>query len=235
MNRDSNTYGGIVFKTRDELISSVLEVLPLERMQEDKWLLVANSLDAIYITQALAQKLHLDYDLLFCEPIMAPNNENCVVAMVSEREEIVLNTALVESFGINLDFIYAQANRNYEEKVLPKVYKYRKGEFISSLTDKNILLIDEGCETGMSAMCAAKTIINAGAKSLAYVSAVVAKDIVPTLDAVFDEMFFAQEIADFVSVAFYCKAFKQLEHNEVFDIISASKYYLPLQKNREED
>lgn len=178
----------------------------------------------------IADKLHLKYDLLFCEPICAPNNPECIIGMVSETEDIVLNQELVESFSINLDFIYGEAHRKYEEKILPKVYKYRKGGLIGSLEGKNVLLVDEGCETGMTVMCATKTAINLNAKSVAYATPVLPANVAIALEPVIDEVFSVFKVSNFVDVEFYYSKLKELSSEDVVEVIKNSKSYLPFQK-----
>lgn len=220
----------ISFEDRSNAAEKLLDILPKERMQKDEWLLVSVSTQAVPIADMIAEKLNLKYDLLFCEHICAPNNKNCVIGMVSETEEIVLHSELVNSFGINLDFIYGEAHRQYEEKILPKVYKYRKGDLIGSLEGKNVLLIDEGCETGMTIMVAVKTVIHGGAKSVAYATPLISSDVAVSLDSVIDEIFTVNKIVNFVNVDFYYQMLKELDADAVLKIINTSKNYLPSQK-----
>lgn len=220
----------IIFENRVDATNKLIEILPKEQMQEDNWLLVSVSTQGVPIANEIAKKLHLNYDLLFCEPIFAPNNKECTIGMVSETEEIVINSALVSSFEINLDFIYGEAHRQYEEKILPKVYKYRKGDLIGSLKGKNVLLIDEGCETGMTVMAAVKTVIHGGAKSVAYATPIISNDVAVSLEPVIDEMFAVNKIADYVDVDFYYMMLKELDTDAVLELISNSENYLPFQK-----
>ncbi|WP_458701123.1 phosphoribosyltransferase family protein [Sulfurospirillum sp. 1307] len=224
-----------IFESRADATVKLLDVLPKSLVKNDSWILVCPSLQAVPIVNMVANKLNLNYDLLFCEPIYAPNNKECIIGMVSETEEIVLNNALVNSFEINLDFIYAEAHRQYEEKILPKVYKYRKGDLIGSLKNKSVLLIDEGCETGMTTMTAIKTIINAKAKSVSYATPILSYDVADSLEIVTDEIFSVRIIENFVDVEFYYKMLNELDTESVLEIISNSKNYLPLLKRGEID
>jgi putative phosphoribosyl transferase len=222
--------GGKLFTSRDDATQKLLEILPKESIQTGDWLLIAISTKSIPIVNVIASKLNLKYDLLFSEPIYAPSNKDCIVGMVSETEEIVLNNPLVEAFGINLDFIYGEAHRKYEEKILQKVYKYRRGDLISSLSNKNILLIDEGCETGMTVMTAAKTAIRLNAKSISYATPVIPTNVSAALEPVIDEIFSVYKVSNFVDVEFYYDALKEMSSEEVVEIIKNSKNYLPFQK-----
>ncbi len=233
MIEEQSALNKISFKNIEESTQKLIEILPKERMQEDDWLIVSISMQGVPISSMIAKEFNLDYDLLFCEPICAPNNKNCRIGMVSETEEIVLNNELVDSFGINLDFIYGEAHRMYEEKILPRVYKYRKGDLIGSLSEKNVLLIDEGCETGMTVMASIKTAINAGAKSVAYATPIIPTDVVLSLEPVTDEIFSVHKVANFVEVEFYYETLKELDTDDVLDIISNCKNYLPLQRRGE--
>ena len=229
----NNELDEFMFSDREDAITKLIEVLPKDKMENDNMLIVCISTQAVPIAEAIAKKFNLSYDLLFSEHICAPNNKECFIGMVSETEEIVLHDELVDSFEINLDFIYGEAHRQYEEKILPRVYKLRKGELISSLKDKNILLIDEGCETGMTVMTAIKTVISAGAKSIAYATPIISTDVEHSLEPVVDEIFFVYKVSGFVEVDFYYEALKELDTDEVLDIIGNSTSYLPFQKRGE--
>lgn len=220
----------LVFENRSDASIKLLDMLPKDKMKKDNWLLVAISVQAVPIANMIAEKLNLNYELLFCEPICAPNNKDCIIGMVSETEEIVLHSQLVDSFEINLDFIYGEAQRRYEEKILPNVYKYRKGDLIGSLKGKNVLLIDEGCETGMTIMTAVKTVISGGAKTVSYATPIIASDVASSIDPVIDEIFTVNKVVNFVDVDSYYKILKKLDSEAILEIVTSSKHYIPLQK-----
>jgi len=221
------------FTDRFDAALKLLEILPTEQMCQEDWLLVALSAEGVPIAEYIAKKLNLYYDLLFTEAINAPNNPECVIAMVSETEEIVIQNELINAFGINLDYIYGEAHRKYEEKILKYVYKYRKGDLIKSLKGKNVLLVDEGCETGITVLSSIKTAINGGAKSVSFATPVIATNVHVSLEAVVDEIFTAYRVANFVDVAFYYQDISPMESDKVKAIIDASPYYLPFQKTGE--
>lgn len=223
----------MVFKSRMDATIKLLDILPTEQMQREDWLIVAISGEGVPIANAIATKLGLYYDLLFTEAVYAPNNKECEIAMVSETEEIVIHNELVDSFNINLDFIYGEAHRKYEEKILKYVYKYRKGDLIGSLKGKNVMLVDEGCETGLTVLTAIKTAINAEAKSVAYATPLIPANVAIGLETVTDEIFTVYRVANFVNVDFYYRSVQPMEPDGIKMIIENSPNYLPLQKTGE--
>ncbi len=132
------------FENELDAAEKLLDILPKNELIDNDFVVVGSSLDSVVLTDKVASSLQLSYELLFSEQILAPNNPECEIGMVSETEEIVVNDELIKAFNISLDFIYGEAHRKYEEKILKNVYRYRKGKLLGDLKGKNILLIDEG-------------------------------------------------------------------------------------------
>jgi len=101
--------------------------------------------------------------------------------MTSETEEVLMHKALIESFGINEDFVYAEAQRKYEETVLSYVYKYRKGNDPIPLEGKYVVLTDECIETGLTMMVALKSVIARGAKNIYVATPILDKSVYENL------------------------------------------------------
>lgn len=218
------------FKNHEDAAMKLLDVLPTSQIHEEKWLLLGLSLEALPILEFISKKIGLNYDFLFSEPIYAPNNPECEIAIVSENEEIIIHEALVNSFDIKLEYIYADAHRKYEELILKKIYKYRKGFDASTYKKRNILLIDEGCETGNRVLVALKTLINEEAKSVSFATPVIAKNSAEMLDKYVDDIFCVNEIASFVDTSFYYENSEKLSPEVILAILESSKNYLPFQK-----
>ena len=147
---------------------------------------------------------------------------------MSETEEIVYNSELVKAFDISLDFIYGEAHRKYEEKILKNVYKYRKGKLLENLQNRNILLVDLGCQTGITALVCIKSLINLGVKSVVYATPLIASDILSYFNTLVDSLYYAKKISNFVDVDFYYSSRVNVE--SVMSILEDSPHYLPLQK-----
>ncbi|PPB56398.1 phosphoribosyltransferase family protein [Campylobacter hyointestinalis] len=218
------------FENQLDAADKLFEILPKNELTSGDYVLICSSLDSIVLTDRVARALGLSYELLFSEQITAPNNPECEVGMVSETEEIVINEELINAFNITLDFIYGEAHRKYEEKILKNVYRYRKGKLLWDLQGRNILLIDEGCETGATAVTCIKTLINLGVKSITYATPLMPSGIVSYLNTLIDNIFCVRKITNFVDVDFYYNNKIDLNSDSIMSILEESPYYLPLQK-----
>ena len=112
-----------ILKNRKDAANKLADVIPMQRLKDESWKMVAVSKGGLELAYMLRKKLPNTLDFLFSEAIMAPNNDECEVARVSEREEIVINEQLVSTFGIQYDYIYGEAHRKHEEQSLSYVYQ----------------------------------------------------------------------------------------------------------------
>ena len=121
-----NKYRNIL-KNREDAATKLKDVIPMQTLKDENWKIIAVSKGGLSLANYIRGNLKNRIDFLFSEPIMAPNNDECEVARVSESEEIVINENLVSSFEIKYDYIYGEAHRKHEEKILSSIYRYRKG------------------------------------------------------------------------------------------------------------
>lgn len=200
-----------ILKDRRDAANKLIDVIPMQKLKEEAWKIISVSRGGLAIAACLREKNNNIIDYMFSEPIMAPNNEDCEIARVSESEEIVIHESLVESFGIQYDYIYGEAHRKHEEKILSSVYRFRKGRRFTKIENEVILLVDEGSETGMKFMTALKTILSLKPKAVYIAVPVIPKDVLELLEAFVDDIFFLYEIGDYIDTSLYYEELEKVE------------------------
>lgn len=208
-----------LFKNRADAANQLKELLPLDRMKNERWSLISVSSGGLVIASTMNTRLKLPFDFIFSASITAPQNAECELARVSETEEIVIHQALVDSFDIQVDYIYGEATRKHEEKILGSIYQYRKGEHFKSMKGKTILLIDEGSETGLKMMCAIKTAFAQKAKAVYVAAPIMPTSVVEALDPLVDGIFCLQEIEDYVDTGYYYQEFEPVDEETIETIL----------------
>lgn len=207
------------YKDRNDAAIQLIEALPIERIRLEKWKVIAVSSGGLKIAAAIATRAGVRADLLFSEAIYAPSNPDCELGRVSETEEIVVHEELVEAFDIQYDYIYGEAHRKHEEKILASIYQFRKGSQFPNLKDEHVLLIDEGCESGMKLMTGIKTAMNMDAKAVFVAIPVAPKSVAQALNQIVDESYVVHEVNDYVKTYCYYKEFNTVSDNEIEDIL----------------
>jgi len=194
-----------IFKDRFDAAKKLQEVLPTQQLKEQEWIFVALSSGGLVIAEHLRFKNKNKIDFLFSEPILAPHNDECEIARVSEQEEIVIIDELVHAFDIQYDYIYGEAHRKYEEKILSYIYQYRKGKPFIDVKDKVVILIDEGSETGVKFTTAIKSILDLKPKALYAAAPILPTTVIDNIEPFADEVFFAYNLDDYVQTDLYYK------------------------------
>ncbi len=192
-----------MFKNRQDAAAGLYNSLPIERMRDEQWSIMAISSGGLFIAQEINKRLNLPLDLIITAAITAPNNSDCELARVSESEEIVINHALLEAFDVQIDYIYGEATRKYEDKILADAYRYRKGELLSTLKNKTILLVDEGSESGLKLMCAIKTALEKKAKAIYVAVPIMPIEVYDSAKALVDDIFSIAEVEDYIDTRYY--------------------------------
>ncbi len=204
---------------REDAARQLMDTLPLEQMRSEKWKIIAVSSGGLKIASIIAARTGNSLDILFSEAIYAPANADCELGRVSETEEIVVNEELVDAFDIQYDYIYGEAHRKHEEKILSSVYKFRKGVQFPNLKDEHVLLIDEGCESGLKLMTGIKTAMSMDAKAVFVGIPVAPKSVAEALNQIVDESYIVHVVNDYVKTYCYYKDFTKLKESEIETIL----------------
>jgi len=213
----------IYFDDKEDASRQLIETLPLELLSENETVIIGVSEGGVYFADQIAKTCNAQMDILLTEPILAPNNPEVPIAMISETEEVVMHKALVDAFDINEDFVYSEAHRKYEEDVLAYVYKYRKGKDLVSLEGKYVVLADECIETGLTMMVALKSVIARGAKNIYIATPILDTTVYQNLLTVCDGVFCPHKIQDYISIEYYYQNFEALDFDEICAIVEAQE------------
>jgi putative phosphoribosyl transferase len=190
--------------TKNEIIYQLNEIIDKEIFKET--LILSVNERSLFLSREIGLRNGLiEGDILFIEPIFSPINKDTIIGNISELNELVIIEELKNSFDITDNYIYNEANRIYEEKIIPKMHKFRTGESIISIENKNVLLIDIGINTGLTMLNAIKSCINAKVLNINVAAAFVSKEAAEKLENIVDNLFYIQKIEDYVDTEFYIK------------------------------
>lgn len=213
----------IFFKNRKDAAKQLIDVLPIEAMKLEDWIVVSTSYGGYKIAKTIAKELDGQFKMMFTEKIFAPNNDECEVAIVTESEEVVIHEELVKAFDISLDFVFSKSKYVYDDLVQKKLNKFREGHRIQNLQDKNILLIDEGLNTGLTMMACIKTAINLGAKSVSVAVPIIPSAIIQEIESIADDLYYAKKLNHFISIDYYYDELENVSFEEIKNIKDKDK------------
>ena len=208
-----------LFHDRKDAAEQLYDALPGVLFDQRDVSVVAVSEGAVIIADILAQKMACQMDILLTESILAPKNEELSIAKVSETQETVIHTALTDAFGIEEAFVYKEAKRIYDEKILGYLYRYRKGASPKSVLGKAVILVDECVETDLTMIVAIKSMIAQGAKNVYVATPVLDEVSYTSLAQISDGVFSPHRIRDYISIEYYYENLERPEFSEIERIL----------------
>ncbi len=209
----------ILFKNRTEAVAALKELLPMQKIQKESWILLAVSEGGMALANEIRGRMPLKIEWLFGASITAPHNPECELGRVSENEEIVINDDLVRAFGIQYDYVYGEAHRKHEEKILANIYHYRKGRPLTDLRGKNVLLIDEGAESGLKLMCAIKAVLGRHPDALYAAVPVMPREVYAAIEPLCDALFCPHVLEDYIETSCYYSELEPVSDEKIIKIL----------------
>lgn len=208
-----------LFENRKEAAQAVKEVLPLQQMQRESWVLIAVSEAGVVLCNELRGRKPHKIDWLMSASVMAPNNPECELGRVSECEQLVINDDLVEAFGVQYDYVYGEAHRKHEEKILSDIYHYRKGRALTALRGKNVLLVDQGAESGLKLMCAVKTLLALSPDALYSCAPVMPREVYDAVEPLCDALYCPHILDDYIETSCYYSQMEAIPDETIITIL----------------
>lgn len=199
------------FKDRDDAAMQLLRILPIDKMSNEPWIILSISPNGMSIAKILAEKLNARCSIIFSQKILAPLNKDCEIAIVTESQEVVIHEELVKSFEIELDYIFDVAKKLNKNVISKMVEDYKGGQTLGDLSNKNVLLVDEGLNSGLTMMACIKTAINLQAKSVSVAVPVIPDAIINDIESIADDLYFVYKLPHFVSIKSYYKELPTIE------------------------
>lgn len=197
----------MIFENKQEALYKLMQSIDNTKIQ-DCVVLAINKRAMFYAREIALRNGMLEGDFLFIEEVKSPINHNTPLAAVSETKDYVLIDELIESFEITNDYLFNEIERVYEEKILEDIHQLRGGEGIISLENRNVLLVDEGANTGLTLLCAIKSCLNKKVNSINVALPLIAKETAEMVEKIVDNVFFAKVVEDYVDTRFYFKEYE---------------------------
>ena len=202
-------------KNRKDGANKLINILPIDKMREEEWIILSASSGGTTVASQISKELSSKTDFIITEKIFAPNNDTCEIAIISESQELVIHEQLLKSFDLKLSDIFHSAKQIYTDKISKDIKEYRDNNSLIDVKNKNVLIVDEGLNTGLTMMACIKTIINLGAKSVSVAVPILPESIISDIEAIADDLYFVKSIPHFISINFYYKELEDITWNDV--------------------
>jgi len=169
----------------------------------------------------IARSLGVPLDVLIVRKIGFPGQLELAIGAVSETGAVVLNGSIISSYGVSEDYVKKEISRQKEE-ISRRVKLYRKGESISKLEGKTIILVDDGVATGATVKAAIATLKKEKITKLILALPVGPPEAAAELKEMVDDFICLEVPAYFGAVGAFYGDFTQVSDDEVVEMLGRS-------------
>jgi putative phosphoribosyl transferase len=165
----------------------------------------------------VAKKLDTKLDILIVRKIGSPKNPEFGVGAIAEGGTLLIDKETILSLGISTDLLKNLIEKEKKE-IERQLMLYRKGEAITKLKNKTVIIIDDGLATGVTAKCAIKAVKLQQPRKVIFAAPVCAYDTSQSLCK--DTETICQISPDELqAIGSYYKDFKQVSDEDVLQIL----------------
>ncbi|MBH0202343.1 MAG: phosphoribosyltransferase [Nitrospira sp.] len=146
----------MMFKNREEAGRRLVE--RLTRYRDDPTaVIVALPRGGVAVGYQLSLGLHLPLDVFITRKLGAPDNPEYALGAVGETGTIYLNPEAMATYGLSRSDV-AGVVQVQQQEIARRQDLYRQGRQFPTLTDRVVILVDDGIATGSTFFAAAQSI-----------------------------------------------------------------------------
>ncbi|MBU2632787.1 phosphoribosyltransferase [Patescibacteria group bacterium] len=196
----------------------------LLKYKKDNLIILALPRGGVPIGYEIAKKLRLNLNVIVSQKLGSPENPELGIGAISENSTQVLDTHLITTLNVSkneLSNVIIKEKKELERRVC----LYRNSEPLPDLTNKTILLVDDGLATGVTAEAAIKSLKKLKPKKIIFAAPVCALDTTGRLKKTIDELICITTPHNFFSVGSWYKHFPQATDQDVIRLLKKANKY----------
>lgn len=166
------------------------------------------------VAASVAEALGAPLDVFVARKVGAPGQPELGIGAVAEDSDVVVWSAALEIVGVHPDEAEARAQRERDE-VRRRVAAYRAGRPLPDLSGRDVVVVDDGLATGVTAEAALISISAHGPSALVLAVPVGAPDAVARLGFAGVEVVCLHAPPGFRAVGSWYRDFSQTTDDEV--------------------
>ncbi len=168
----------------------------------------------------VAKELHLPLDIVVPRKIGAPFHEELAIGAVTQDGDVVWNEDIIKHYNFSPDDVGAIIEKERAESAR-RVALYRHGKSPLNLTNKTVILVDDGIATGATIRAAVSFIKKHGAQKIIVAAPIAAADACAEIAHDVDEVVAVIQPKHFGGISAFYQKFDQTSDREVMELLAA--------------
>jgi len=169
----------------------------------------------------IALELDAPLDVFTVRKLGVPGHEELAMGAIATGGIRVLNPEVIEMLKIPSDVIDAVGDKE-ERELHRREHVYRHASASPDIERRLAILVDDGIATGATMLAAANAVRSAGAAEIVIAAPVAARQSVPKLRKVSDQVVVLSKPDSFYSVGEFYQDFSPTADDEVIDLLRSA-------------
>lgn len=174
----------------------------------------------------IARSLQLPLEVFLVRKLGVPKQEELAMGAIAMDDICVFNQDIIQTLQISQTLVHREIDKQ-KRVIAERNQLYRQNRPAPQLTNKTIILVDDGLATGATMRVAVRAIELQTPKQIIVAVPVAAADSCQLLAQEVDEVICLQVLAPFYGVGRWYKNFNQVTDAEVIDLLNKNAIKYP--------
>lgn len=200
-----------MFKNRTDAGHQLANVLDDHDLKAD--LVLAIPRGGLPVGRIVADRLDIPLDIVSARKLGAPSNPELAIGAVASDGSVWLDHTIIDVYEVEQEYLDEQIERE-QAVAQEKVDRYRVDRAPLELTDKTVLIVDDGVATGATVTACIRFVKNARAERVIVAMPVAPPDTVGRLLTEADEVICVETPPHFRAVGQFYESFAQVSDDQ---------------------
>lgn len=206
-----------MFANRTSAGEQLAELLAERGVEADVILAVPRG--GLPVGRAVADALERPLDIVAARKIGAPHNPELAIGAVSSGGSVWLNEHLIEQLDVPDTYVDEGIDRE-QENARAKIDRYRSDRPPLDLSEKTVLIVDDGVATGATTIACIREARDSGASRVFLAVPVAPPDSLKRLEAEANDVIAVETPHDFGAVGQFYREFNQVTDEEAIEYLA---------------
>lgn len=208
---------------RDRSHAGQLLALNLLKYQTENPIILALPRGGVPVAAQIADSLGAPLEILAVRKVGAPFNPELALGAVCEDVSPVLSDAILAQIGMKAEEL-ADIVTSEKKEIYHQIQKYRRGKDLMDLTERVVIVIDDGLATGATISAAIKYLKTKAVSKIIVAVPIAAASSAKRIRARVDEFFAVEEIEDLLSVSHWYENFDPVSDREIISLLRQNRH-----------
>lgn len=185
----------------------------------DKTIVLGLPRGGVVVAYHVAQSLNLPFDVICPRKIGAPFNPEYAIGAITEGGKGIYNQDIIQRLGVTAEYVRVTAEKERLNAVR-RLALFRKNRPPRDVSEKTVILIDDGLATGFTMKAAVESVRQEGAKKIIVAVPVGPRGTIEEMEALVDEVVCLSTPSFFEAIGLFYRDFTQVEDEEVIKLMA---------------